>query len=281
MKQYEGMLTSADGLQLYYQSWQPGPPPRAALVIVHGFGGHSGMFSHITGYLIPLGYAVYGLDLRGYGRSAGQRGYINSWADYRADVRACLDKARSQYPLLPLFLMGHSLGGVIVLEYVLRFPEGIKGVVASAPALGQVSIPAYLWWLSRLLSRWWPRFSRRTGSNNVEALTRDPAVLEAYAADPLLHSLGTARLGTEFSRAVAWTNAHAAELRLPLLMLHGEDDRIAAPEGSRVFFEQVTYANKTYQAYPGAYHELHNDIGYPQFLSDLAAWLEQQVGPGL
>jgi alpha-beta hydrolase superfamily lysophospholipase len=276
MEHREGTFQGAGGLELYYQRWRPEEGARAALAIVHGFGEHSGRYTNVMNHLVGRGYAIYGFDHRGHGRSPGQRGYINEWGEFREDVRAFLRMVSEGEPGRPLFLMGHSLGGLIVLEYALRHPEGLRGVIASGPALGQVGISPILLTLSRILSRVWPRLSLDTRLD-ATAISRDPTVVRAYQEDPLVHSKGTARLGTEMSEAIEWVQAHAADLRLPLLILQGEADRLVPPEASRAFFEKVTFPDKEWRGYEGGYHEPHNDIIRDQALSDLAGWLERHL----
>ncbi|HIE38300.1 MAG TPA: alpha/beta hydrolase [Anaerolineales bacterium] len=276
MEHSEGTFQGAGGLELYYQRWRPEREPRAVLAIVHGFGEHSGRYTNVVNHLVGQGYAIYGFDHRGHGQSPGQRGYIHEWGEFREDVRAFLRMVGEGESGRPLFLMGHSLGGLIVLEYALRHPEGLRGVIASGPALGQVGISPILLSLSRILSRVWPRLSMDTGLD-ATAISRDPAVVRAYQEDPLVHSKGTPRLGTEMTKAIEWVQAHAADLRLPLLILQGEADRLVPPEAGRAFFEKVTFPDKEWRGYEGGYHEPHNDITRDQALSDLTGWLERHL----
>lgn len=273
MEQREGTFRGAGALELFYQRWRPAGEPRAALAIVHGFGEHSGRYMNVVNHLVPRGYAVYGFDLRGHGRSPGQRGYINTWAEYREDTQSFLRLVAEQEPNRPLFLMGHSMGGLIVLEYVLHHPEGLKGVIASAPVLGQAGVSPILFFLSRVLSRVYPRFSLSTGLD-ATTISRDPAVVKAYQIDPLVHSLATPRLGTEITAAQEWTLAHAGDLRVPFLLFFGTADRLVPPDNTRQFYNRVTFSNKHKIEYEGAYHETHNDIIYPQVMADLERWLE-------
>jgi len=276
MDHLEGTFQGFEGLELYYQRWRPGGEPKAVLTIVHGFGEHSGRYANVVNWLVPKGYAIYAFDLRGHGRSPGQRSYINRWAEYREDVRAFLTFAQKQEPGRPLFLMGHSMGGLIVLEYTLHYPEGLQGVIVSGPALAQTGVSPLLMALGRLLSRIWPRFTLETNLD-ATAISRDPAVVEAYVNDPLVHSVATARLGAEMSKAMAWVNDHAADLRVPLLILQGGADRLVSPEASRAFFERVASEDKTFYEYEGYYHEPHNDVGKERPLADLEAWLEEHL----
>lgn len=276
MEHSEGTFSGFGGLPLYYQHWGPAGEPRAVLVIVHGFGEHSGRYMNVVNHLVPKGYAVYALDQRGHGRSPGPRGYIHSWEEFREDVRAFVRRVAEMGPNRPLFLMGHSMGGLIVLEYALHYPEGLKGVIASAPALAQVGVSPALMTLARLLSRILPRFAMNTGLD-ATSISRDLEVVATYQADPLVHSIGTARLGTEMTKAMLWTQEHAREWQRPLLILHGGADRLVPPQGSRRFLENVPIADKEYREYEGGYHEPHNDIHRAQVLADLEHWLERHL----
>ncbi len=278
MKHDEGTFNGYEGLELYYQRWRPEGEPKAVLPIVHGFGEHSGRYGNVVDWFVPKGYAVYGFDLRGHGRSPGPRGYLNEWAEFRGDVKSFLELVREQEPGRPLFLLGHSLGGLIVLEYVLHHPEGLVGVIASGPLLAQASISPFLIMMSKVLSSVMPRFTLDT---NLDATTisRDPAVVEAYVSDPLVHSLGTPRLSTELDRAIEWTQAHGAEMRIPCLIVHGSADQLVPPEGSRIFYENMTLSDKERQVYEGYYHEVFNDVGKERVLAAVEAWVEHHLPP--
>jgi alpha-beta hydrolase superfamily lysophospholipase len=162
------------------------------------------------------------------------------------------------------------------LEYVLRNPEGLRGVVVSAAVLSQPSISPVLFLIARILSRIWARFSMETGMD-ITILSRDPVMREIRRNDPLAHRTGTARLGTELEAAAAWAQEHAHELRLPLLMMHGGADQLVPIEAGRVFFQNVTFPDKLRVEYPGAYHELHNDTDRLKVFGDLARWLEEHL----
>ncbi|MFO0052316.1 MAG: lysophospholipase, partial [Dolichospermum sp.] len=258
----EGKFSGVGGLDLYYQSWLPGGEVRGILAIVHGLGGHSGLYKTIVEYLLPREYAVYALDLRGHGRSSGQRGYINTWAEFRDDLQAFLKLIQQQQPGYPIFLLGHSLGGVIALDYTLHYIQDqstLAGVIGFSPSIGQVGVPLSRVVLGKLLSRVWPRFSLHIGLD-FSAGSRNQKILDSYTQDKLRHTLATARLSTEFFATVDWIHTHAEKWQVPLLILHGGADRIALPAGSQMFYEKVNYPDKLRIEYPGAYHNLHDDI---------------------
>ena len=276
MQIQEGTFNGSEGLSLFFQSWQPDSPARGVLVIVHGLGEHSGRYKNVVNHLVPLRFAVYALDHRGHGRSPGQRAYANSMAEFRGDVHALVQLAANAHPGLPLFIMGHSLGGLITLDYILHHPEGLRGAIVSAPAVGGVGVSPVLLMLSRVLSRVWPTFSLDSGLD-VNAISRDPQEVQAYQDDPLVHGKGTPRLATVVMDSAEWCQANAHTLQLPLLMIHGTADSITAPADSRRFFDNVASADKTYIAYEGGYHESHNDIHYQQVVEDIAAWLVERI----
>lgn len=270
----------AGGLELTYQSWSPDPEldQRAVLVIVHGLGEHSGRYENLVKYLLPRGIAVYSFDLRGHGRSPGKRGHVNAWSEIREDLGAFLSLVGRQEGDLPRFLMGHSLGGLIVLEYILRQSgdAGLQGVIASGPGLSTEGLSPMLVKISGLLSRVWPTLSLPTGLD-VPGISRDPAVVQAYQNDPLVHGKATPRSAVEAFAAIRWTLDHAAAWSLPLLVLHGEADRLVPAEASSAFFDRVPIADKQRIEYAGGYHEPHNDINHEQVTADLENWLNRHL----
>ncbi len=274
MEHQEGQFAGEQGVTLYYQCWRPDGEPRAALVIVHGYGEHSGRYRNVVAHLVPLGYAVYSFDLRGHGRSPGRRGHVDSWDEFLQDVKAFIALVEDREPGRPLFLYGHSMGGLIALEYGLNYPAGLRGVIASGPALLQTGVSPALVFLSRILSRIMPRLGINTGLDPA-GVSRDPAVVQAYRDDPLVHSMATPRFGTEMTAAQERTLAGAAGWTLPLLMVHGGADLLVPPEASCLFFDQVTISDKQRIEYEGGFHEPHNDTLHPQLTADLARWLEQ------
>jgi len=276
MQRSEGFFKGYGGLELYYQKWTPEGRYRAVLVYVHGFGDHCSRHVNLVNKVVESSMALYSFDLRGHGRSPGQRGYIGSWEELREDVGAVIRLARENEHALPIFLMGHSMGGLIVLEYALHYPEGLAGVIASAPAIGEVGVPLWKMSLGRMLSKVWPRFSMKAGLNDGD-MSRDPEVVKASDEDPLTHGRGTTRLAAEVQDAIAWTVSHAHDFAVPLLILHGDADRVVPPEVSRSFYENVALEDKERIEYKGGYHELDNDTNHAEVLGDLVDWMDHRI----
>ncbi len=278
MQHSQSSMYGYRGVKLFTQNWLPDEPPCAGLVIVHGFGEHSDRYMNVVNALVPRGYAIYSFDLRGHGRSEGRRGHVNRWREYEEDVHVMIQQMHEQTPGLPLFLLGHSLGGLIVLTYGLRYPQETKGIISSSPALAPPGIAPVLISVSKLLSRVWPTFSMATGLD-ASGVSRIPEVVTAYRDDPQVHDIGSARLGTEMARAQHEVLAHAAEWQGPLLLIQGSADRIIPPGVGKAFFEQVTVADKEMHIYADAYHEPHNDLCAAQEMTDLTAWLSRHLEP--
>lgn len=272
-----GTFRGAEDMELAYARWLPEGTPRAALAIVHGFGEHGGRYLNVVNRLVPAGYAVYAMDNRGHGRSPGQRGHILNWSEFRDDVGAFVKLVGGEQAGRPLFLMGHSLGGLIVLEYVEHHPEGLRGVIASAPLLTQPGISRVKLALGNVISRVMPRFSMDAGLDTT-ALSRDGAVVTAYRTDPLVQGKGTARLSTELASAIRRTQAGASSWTLPLLIVHGTADRLVPPSGSQTFFEHVpATVDKERKVIEGGFHEPHNDTSKEQALDVEQQWLERHL----
>ena len=262
---------------LFLREWKPeSGDPAAAIAIVHGFGEHGGLYFHVGEFLAARGFHVFCADLRGHGRSRGRRGHIQSWTDYRQDVAEMIDAVQREQPELPTFLLGNSMGGLIAADYAVQHSDQLEGLILLAPAVGGVGIHTFLLKLSRIFSRIWPTFTLNSGIERSR-LTRDPAAIARLDADPLVHSLGTARLGSEVQDAVARLKRNAPTLTLPLLLQHGTADQVTSPDSSREFFESVGARDKTFTTYPGAYHNLVIDLVKDDVMRDIDHWITQQL----
>jgi alpha-beta hydrolase superfamily lysophospholipase len=196
--------------------------------------------------------------------------------EFREDLHAFLNQVRQWEPSLPIFLLGNSLGGLVVLDYALQRPAGLMGVIAAAPPLGKLGVPPVLMALGRVMSRVVPRFSLQAGMD-LTGLARDPSVIEAVLADPHFHRRGTARLSTEVTTTIARVQQGAEALSVPLLILHGSADRMVPPDGSREFFARVRYPDRELREYPEGYHGLFADLNSTEVLSDLEGWIEARI----
>jgi alpha-beta hydrolase superfamily lysophospholipase len=201
---------------------------------------------------------------------------VERWDEYLDDLARFLELVRKEEPGTPVFLLGNSLGGLIVLDFALRQRDGIQGVIAASPPLGRLGVPAPLMALGRVLSRVWPRFSIRTGMD-LSGLARDPAVTATVLADPLFHRVGTARLSTEVTAAIARVRAGAPRFSLPLLLLHGSADRMVPPDGSRDFIARVRFHDRELREYAGAYHVLFADLDHERVLADVERWIAARL----
>jgi alpha-beta hydrolase superfamily lysophospholipase len=269
---YEG----AGAMRLFYRHCPAVGAPRAALIALHGLGDHSGLYPMLGEALAPRGIAVSLPDLRGNGRSPGPRGHVDSWDELREDLDAFVRRTRAELPGVPLFLLGNSLGGLVVLEYAARRPAALRGVIALAAPLGSLGVPAPLLALGRVLSRVWPRFSLETGMD-LSGLSRDPEAVAHVLADPLFHRRGTARLSTEVAAAIAEVHAAAPTFPLPLLLVHGSADRMVSPDGTRRFAARVGHPDATLLEIPGAYHALLADLDQQRVLAAIGDWIHARA----
>jgi acylglycerol lipase len=272
----EQWFEGAGGTRLFCRHARPAGATRTVLISLHGLGDHSGLYPMLPDAFLPHGIEIVAPDLRGNGRSPGQRGYLEAWGELGEDLRRLIVWVRSERPGIPVFLLGNSLGGLVVLDYVLHRPEGVRGVIAIAPPLGELSVPAPLLALGRVLSRLWPRFSLNTGMD-LSGLARDPEVAAGVLRDPLFHRKGTARLSTEVTAAIERVQAGASRFPLPVLILHGSADRMVPPEGSRRFVAGCGQADRRLIEYPGGYHALLADFGGARVLEDMSGWMIARI----
>jgi alpha-beta hydrolase superfamily lysophospholipase len=271
-------MTTHDGLELRVRADDPPQAPRARVVLIHGIGDQVDGVPYATAAaaLTARGFSVRRLELRGHGRSGGRRAYVERWADFRDDVGRFVQRVSAERPLLPVFLAGISMGGLIVTNYAAHRPEGLRGVVALAPALGDTGGSRFLLALLPVLSRVVPGLPINP-KLDLSRLTRDPEMQRAYVADPLYQTRVTPRIAAELLGAVADTRERAPGFRLPLLILHGTADTFTAPAGSREFFERAGSTDKTYKTYDGAYHNLLVETNREEVYDDIAAWINARA----
>ncbi len=275
MKHQEGVFAGVRGAGLYYQGWLPEGEVRGVLLIVHGLAEHSGRYTNVVNRFVPRGYAVYGIDHIGHGRSEGRRLYIERFADYTEPLKTYLDMVRCWQPDKPVFLVGHSMGGLIGALHLIASQEGLAGAVLSGPAIkAPGNIAAAVIFVGRVLSVLVPRVGL-VPPVDAEGVCRDPAVVREYLADPLVYrGKITARLGAELIGAMERARAEASRITLPILILQGGADRLVDPSGAQSLYEKVTSSDKKLVVYEGFFHEVFNEPQHDRVLSDVERWLE-------
>jgi len=272
----ESLLTTPSGIRLSRRDWRPSGRPAAVLAMVHGYGEHGGRYSPLAEALVAFGYALSTFDLRGHGRSPGRRGHIDRFADYVSDVRLLATTLRSEYPGRPVFLLGHSLGGLIAARCAETDDSGLAGLILASPFL-RLALPVSSAKIAaaKLLSRIAPACDI---GNTLppEKLSHDPRIVQAYRDDQLNHRAATARWAAEVLMAQQEALDQAARLRLPLLLQYATADAIADQGASHELFAAARSADKTCQGYEHYFHEIYNETGRAAVFADLVDWLEQR-----
>lgn len=276
MEHTEFSLQTSDSMRLFAQAWQPAGQVKAAICLMHGIGEHSGRYQHVAAALTQAGYAVLGMDLRGHGLSDGRRGHVPSLEAIFDDIHLMLEEAQRRFAGVPIFIYGHSMGG-LVLNYVIKFKPPLAGVVVTSPNLRLAfEPPAFKVALGKMMNSIWPAFSQASELETT-AISRDSEVVRAYVDDPLVHDRISARLFIcVVYEASKWALEHAGEFSLPLLLMHGSGDRITSAEGSREFAAQAGDIC-TLKIWDGSYHELHNEPEKEQVFAEIISWLDQRV----
>jgi alpha-beta hydrolase superfamily lysophospholipase len=261
----------------FWQAWTVDAPVGVVL-LVHGLHEHSGRYAHVAQRLAAAGYATYAVDHPGHGRSPGSRGNIGSMAATVDGVTALAALAADRHPGVPLFVYGHSLGGLIALQYLTGSPDPrIRGAVISAPALDTSAASGVQRRVAPLLSRLLPDLG--VLSLDAETISRDPAVVEDYRTDPLNNTGKVrARTGSEMMLTVAAMPARLRSLTMPLFVLHGGADRLVPTAASEMVSAHAGSTDLTRTVYPGLFHEPHNEPEKEQVLDDVVAWLDAHRG---
>jgi acylglycerol lipase len=277
MQQKEGTFKGLNGLELYHTAWLPDKDTKAVIIAVHGLAEHIGRYKNVVNYLVPRGYAVYGLDHRGHGKSQGTKGYVDRFDDYIIDLKTFYDMVRKEQPDKKIFMLGHSLGGLIAVDYAIKYQAELAGLVVSAPLL-QISesvSPATVF-MAKILSALAPKMGITT--LDASAISRDKAVVDAYVNDPLVYRGKTsARLGVEMIKITTALPAMIPTITLPILIMYGTEDRLCDPEGSKMLYDKASSKDKTLKAYKGLYHEIFNEPEHDAVLADVDAWLSARI----
>ena len=275
MRHETASRTGTGGIRLHTQAWYPDGDSRAVVVLIHGLGEHSSRYGHLAEALVGHGNEVHALDHRGHGRSEGTRAQVRRFTDLIDDMHAFVTDVRAQSPGKPFFILGHSMGGLVSLRYVIEHAEGVDGLIVSATAasppknISKVTIT-----VGRAVSRVLPNIG--VAQLPLDKVSRDPDVVRAYFDDPLItKSKVRARMGAELLDAMTVVDAGLPSITIPVLVLHGDGDVIADPDSSRHVHARVGSADKTLRIYPELWHEIFNEPERAQVIADVVAWLDE------
>ena len=265
----------ADGLQIYAQGWQLiDVPSKAAICLVHGLGEHCSRYAHVAQAFCTAGYSLLAFDQPGHGKSQGKRGDFSSFEGVLDNIETLLNEAGQRYSGLPRFLYGHSMGGNLALNYVLRRQPAIEGVIITAPWLQLPDpLPPYLISTLRGINRVHPSLTL-PNRLDTQYISRDQQQVQAYKTDPLIHDRASVRLFCTLYDAGNWALDQAANFPLPLLLMHGANDRLTSPEASQQFAEAAPdYC--TFKLWPNLYHEIHNEPEQGEVIAFMVDWIRQ------
>ena len=264
------------GLKIFTRSWHsPTEKPRAVVVIVHGFNSHSGQYGWVAEQLVASGFAVYALDLRGRGQSEGERFYVQNFADYVNDLASFVHQAKAKEPGLPVFVLGHSAGGVVSCVYALEHQTEISGLICESFA-HQVPAPDVALSILKGLAHVAPHAHVLKLKN--EDFSRDPVAVAAMNNDPLIaDEVQPTQTVAEMVRADDRLKKEFPLITLPLLILHGTLDKATRPSGSQFFYDTAGSTDKTLKFYEGHFHDLLNDIGKEAVMADIQQWIVKRL----
>lgn len=278
MKHLEGRLSGKNKVEIYWQKWSPAGAAKASVVIVHGLGEHGGRYAHVANVLTVAGCAVYAMDHRGHGRSGGKRAFVDRFAHVVADIDQVVDMAIKELPKKPVFLLGHSMGGALSLSYALKHGDKLKALILSGPAVALDGAPPMMKPIAKALSVIAPGLGMFSVA--PELVSRDASVVADYMKDPLvMHAKVPARTLGEIVNFVEMLPAALPRLELPLLALHGRDDKLAGVAGSERVVKHASSKDKTLKVYDGLYHEIFNELPADRaiVLKDLTDWIGARV----
>lgn len=272
LKYHNGFLKQQFESELFYQFWIPEGEPSASILIVHGLTGHSGRYEQLVSSFTESGYAIFGIDLPGHGRSSGEKVYVNNFKTYVSVIKEAVYRIKRLYPKRPLFLLGHSMGGLITTEYLTQENEQIAGAILSCPSIKTtkpVSRIKYL--LSLFLSIVYPKFHiQKLNTSNCKSLceSSDPYVYRGRI---------TARLSVEILKAMKRVLQNASQISTPLLILQSTNDLLVSPEGAQNLFQRISSEDKTIKMYTTQSHEMLSSKQNSTVYADLTRWLSKHA----
>lgn len=276
-QRFESHINGYDGTELFYQGWFVSEP-KGLLVITHGLGEHSECYNHFANQLNQQNWNVLAWDLRGHGRSEGQRGYVDSFSEFEKDLKVFTNHINDKYGKkdLPKVLFGHSMGGLITLKYIVAYgSQDLKAIVLSSPALGvNVKISELKSKMADFANEWLPRVTMGNEINDSN-LHRDPELLAFYPKDPLRHDKISPRLYKGMFQAFEQIPQYAEEIKLPILIQASGIDAVVNTKSTEDFHNLLSAANKNLIIYPNSLHEIYNDLEKQQCFDDLFSFLNQ------
>jgi alpha-beta hydrolase superfamily lysophospholipase len=271
----EEQLVGVGGLKIFFRSWRPEGAARGVVVLVHGFNSHSGYYVWAAEQLRATGLAVYALDHRGRGRSDGERFFLEKFADYVNDLHTFVKLAKSREPDLPVYMLGHSAGGVISCGYALDHQDELAGLICESFAF-RVPAPDFALAVVKGLSHLAPH--ARVLKLKNEDFSRDPQVVQMMNDDPLIENETQPTLTVaEMVRADERLEREFPLLTLPVFIIHGTLDKATKPSGSQFFYDTAGSSDKTLKLYEGHFHDLLNDVGKEQVMSDVIRWIDARL----
>jgi alpha-beta hydrolase superfamily lysophospholipase len=273
----ERSFDGIDGIHIVYDVWTPDTPPRAVVILAHGYGEHARRYDHVAARFSEAGLITYALDHRGHGRSGGKRVYLRDISEYTEDFRTLVGIAGADHPDLPRIVLGHSMGGGIVFAYGVEHPGDYTAMVLSGPAVAaQKSVSSMIVMLAKVMGRIAPGMP--VEDIPADAVSRDPEVVAAYESDPLVHRgklpAGIGRALIEIGETMP---QQAGAITAPLLVVHGEADSLIPVEGSRHLVECVGSDDVHLKVYPELYHEVFNEPEQALVLDDVTTWIESKL----
>jgi len=278
LRRVESYLPGRAGSRLFHRAWLPPDPPRRVLLLIHGFAEHSGRYDAFGAWFAGRASAVHAYDHRGHGRSAGRRGHVARFSELLDDLGGVLEAVGAEHPGLPIYLVGHSMGGLVLASFLRERRPAVAGAVSSGAALALAErMPRGQLALARLLRRVVPRLALDAGLDTT-ALSRDPEVARRYEADPLVFRRLSVSLAVEMFDAAARTAGGGADIGVPMLVLHGEEDRLCPPQGSRELHATLKAPGSALRLYPGLRHEIFNEPEAEDVFRDILEWLREREG---
>ena len=269
--------TTSDGLNIYGKKWETDLPTKAVICIMHGMGEYINRYEHVAKMFNNNGYAVIGCDQRGHGKSGGSRGHFLNFETFLNDVDALLKVASEHYPATKTILYGHSMGGNLVVNYLLRRQPKITGAILSSPYFQLAFQPSVgKLFVGKLLKSVFPALSMSTGLDS-SAISRDANEVKKYNEDPLVHDKVSAKMGIEMIETGQWAIDNAEKLSIPTLVYHGTADRLTSYASSKTFAEKVGKL-VTFVPFAGLYHETHNEPEKEEVFKMVINWCNNMIG---